>query len=65
MYWTLQLSPRKPLPTMVWIHGGAFKMGDSSEMLYGPDYLLANENDIVYVSLNYRLGALGKRSQRH
>lgn len=32
-------------------------MGDSSEMMYGPDYLLAN--DIVYVSLNYRLGVLG------
>lgn len=45
---------------MVWIHGGAFKFGDSSEMMYGPDYLLADENDIVFVSLNYRLGALGK-----
>lgn len=43
---------------MVWIHGGAFKFGDGSEMIYGPDYLLAN--DVVYVSLNYRLGVLGK-----
>lgn len=44
---------------MVWIHGGAFKFGDSSEMMYGPDYLLADENDVVFVSLNYRLGVLG------
>lgn len=43
---------------MVWIHGGGFKFGDSSEMLYGPDYLLAK--DIVFVSFNYRLGVLGK-----
>jgi len=55
--YTKEVTPRKPLPVMVWIHGGAFKMGDSSEMVYGPDYLLAN--DIVYVSLNYRLGVLG------
>lgn len=48
---------------MVWIHGGAFKFGDSSEMMYGPDYLLAN--DIVYVSLNYRLGVLGKYEKRN
>ncbi|XP_037028874.1 esterase B1-like [Bradysia coprophila] len=57
--YTKELSPRKLLPVMVWIHGGAFIFGDSSEMLYGPDYLLADENDIVFVSMNYRLGALG------
>lgn len=45
---------------MVWIHGGAFKFGDGSETIYGPDYLLAN--DVVYVSLNYRLGALGNKN---
>lgn len=43
---------------MVWIHGGGFKFGDSSEMIYGPDYLLSK--DIVYVSMNYRLGVLGE-----
>lgn len=55
--YTKELSPRKPLPVMVWIHGGGFKFGDSSEMLYGPDYLLSK--DVVFVSLNYRLGVLG------
>lgn len=43
---------------MVWIHGGAFKTGSGGETIYGPDYLLSK--NVVYVSLNYRLGALGK-----
>lgn len=42
---------------MVWIHGGAFKYGDTTENLYGPDYLL--QKNVVFVSINYRLGALG------
>jgi len=45
------------LPVMVWIHGGGFKFGDGSETVYGPDYLLSK--DIVFVSMNYRLGVLG------
>ncbi len=47
---------------MVWIHGGGFKFGDSTEMIYGPDYLLSK--DIVFVSINYRLGVLGKNKLR-
>lgn len=42
---------------MAWIHGGAFKTGSSSEFYHGPDYLMQKE--IVLVSFNYRLGALG------
>lgn len=48
---------------MAFIHGGGFKSGDSSELMYGPDYLLAK--DIVFVSMNYRLGVLGKHSIRY
>lgn len=44
---------------MVWIHGGAFLRGSSNENWYGPDYLL--QKDIVFISFNYRLGALGKK----
>ena len=43
---------------MVWIHGGAFTMGSASSEVYGPEYLI--EHDIVLVTTNYRLGALGK-----
>uniref|UniRef100_A0A336L0F2 Carboxylic ester hydrolase n=1 Tax=Culicoides sonorensis TaxID=179676 RepID=A0A336L0F2_CULSO len=47
----------KPLPVMVWLHGGAFKAGSGNFPLTGPDFLV-NEGVIV-VTLNYRLGALG------
>lgn len=43
---------------MVYIYGGAFKTGSSSESQYAPDYLL--QKDVVIVSFNYRLGAFGK-----
>ena len=40
---------------MVWIHGGAFLVGNGYDK---PDYLVAK--DVIVVSINYRLGALGK-----
>lgn len=45
-------------PVLVWIHGGAFILGSGSQMLYngGP---LARRGDVVVVTINYRLGALG------
>lgn len=41
----------------VWIHGGAFIIGDGNDLIYGAD-LLVRENVIV-VTLNYRLSSLG------
>lgn len=46
-----------PMPVMVWLHGGAFKAGSGNFPLTGPDFLV-NE-DVVVVTLNYRLGSLG------
>lgn len=45
-------------PVLFWIHGGGFTHGAGYEDLYdgGP---LAVRGDVVVVSLNYRLGALG------
>ncbi|ODM96611.1 Esterase E4 [Orchesella cincta] len=48
-------SQKERLPVMVFIHGGGFFFGSSS--IYGPAYLL--DQDVVLVSVNYRLGALG------
>lgn len=45
-------------PVMVWIHGGGYLQGCGDDKFYGPDYLL--RKDIVYVSMNYRLGIFGK-----
>lgn len=45
-------------PVLVYIHGGANYLGSSnSENDVGPDYLM--DHDIVLVTMNYRLGALG------
>jgi para-nitrobenzyl esterase len=48
----------RPRPVMVWIHGGAFVMGSSAQPGYGGHHLARN-GDVVYVSVNYRLGAFG------
>lgn len=45
-------------PVMVFIHGGAYLLGSSSMGLYDGKRLV-RRGDIVYVSINYRLGALG------
>ncbi|ETN61217.1 esterase B1 [Anopheles darlingi] len=55
--YTKQLNPTKPLPVLLWIHGGAFMRGSSGTEMYAPDYLL--QKDVVFVSFNYRIGAFG------
>ncbi|BET01052.1 Carboxylesterase [Nesidiocoris tenuis] len=42
---------------MLWIHGGGYESGSGSKTEYGPE-LLMNE-DIVLVTINYRLSVLG------
>ncbi len=55
--WTPEMKPAKPLPVMVWIHGGGFHGGAGSTPEYdGAD--LAREN-VVVVTVNYRLGIFG------
>ena len=48
----------KPKPVMFWIHGGAYFIGFSSQATYNGRYL-AEKGDVVIVTINYRLGALG------
>lgn len=43
-------------PVLCWIHGGAFTLGSGNDY---PAVELASANDIVVVTVNYRLGALG------
>ena len=45
----------KKWPVLVWIHGGNFARGSAAE--YDPDYLL--DEDIVLVTIQYRLGMFG------
>jgi para-nitrobenzyl esterase len=45
-------------PVMVWLHGGAYVFGSSSQPLYD-GRALVTDGDVVVVTVNYRLGALG------
>jgi para-nitrobenzyl esterase len=47
-----------PRPVMVYIHGGAFGIGAGSAPVYDGSRFVAH-GDVVYVTVNYRLGALG------
>ena len=45
-------------PVLVWIHGGGYAQG--SKAYYGiPGEIEAQSNDIIFVSINYRLSAFG------
>ncbi|CAG9820754.1 unnamed protein product [Phaedon cochleariae] len=45
-------------PVMVFIHGGGFMYGSNKKAYVGPHYLMCD--DIVLVTINYRLGVFGK-----
>src|SRR5262249_42052277 len=45
------------LPVMVWIYGGSFRNGGTSVPVYNGGYLAAT-NDVVLITIKYRLGAL-------
>lgn len=45
-------------PVLVWIHGGAYVTGSGSTPWYDGQRFAAN-HDVVVVTINYRLGALG------
>ncbi len=45
-------------PVLVWIHGGSFMSGSGASVLYRGDRL-SRLGDVVVVTINYRLGALG------
>ncbi|MEU6572747.1 carboxylesterase family protein [Streptomyces sp. NPDC046805] len=55
--WTPVPEPGAGLPVMVWLHGGAFSNGSGSASGY--DGHAFARDGVVYVSLNYRLGADG------
>ncbi len=52
--WTPDVDRSKLRPVMVWIHGGGFRTGSGNI----PGDVLASQ-DVVVVSMNYRLGPLG------
>src|SRR6266568_1625211 len=55
--WTPARSSSERLPVMVWIHGGGFRAGATSEPIYNGDHLA--KKGVVVVSITYRLGPFG------
>ncbi|WP_239954986.1 carboxylesterase/lipase family protein [Pantoea sp. Z09] len=55
--WTPDVEPSRPLPVMVWLHGGGFAMGSGGLPPYSGKPLAAR--GAVVVTINYRLGHLG------
>ncbi len=55
--WSGSEPDQGPLPVMFFIHGGGYIMGSSATPLY--DGAALARRGCVYVSVNYRLGALG------
>lgn len=54
---TPYLNPEKSLPVVCYIHGGGFQYPYGTIDMYGGDYLL--QKDIIYVTINYRVGPIG------
>ncbi|RZK61815.1 MAG: carboxylesterase family protein [Hymenobacter sp.] len=55
--WTGAAAGQARRPVYIFIHGGAFLTGDGSDALYDGESMA--RQGVVYVTLNYRLGALG------
>jgi para-nitrobenzyl esterase len=55
--WTPARSAAAKLPVMVWIYGGGFQIGATSQSAYDGEALAAQ--GAVLVSINYRLGIFG------
>ena len=53
----------RPLPILVWFHGGGLIQGSAVEPLYNGAALAAGQG-VVVVTVNYRLGALGYLAHR-
>jgi para-nitrobenzyl esterase len=57
--WTPALKDGKKRPVMFWIHGGGYTNGNAIEQDGYHGENLARAGDVVFVSINHRLGPLG------
>jgi para-nitrobenzyl esterase len=56
--WTPALDEGRKLPVMVWLHGGGYTSGSGGFVCYD-GIELARKHDVVVVTVNHRLSALG------
>ena len=57
--WTPSINDNSKRPVMVWLHGGGYVAGCSQEHPAYDGENLARNHDVVLVSVNHRLGAVG------
>src|ERR1700733_13653236 len=57
--WTPSINDNGKRPVMVWLHGGGYVAGCSQEHPAYDGENLARNHDVVLVSVNHRLGAVG------
>lgn len=64
--WTPDPAPAEPLPVMVWFHGGGNEFGSAGDAiplglggLIFDGQILTERQNVVVVTINYRLGKLG------
>jgi para-nitrobenzyl esterase len=55
--WTPDTEPEKPLPVMIWIHGGGYSQGSGNIARLNSSAMAAQ--GVVLVTVNYRLHAFG------
>ncbi|GHI06832.1 carboxylesterase [Streptomyces cellostaticus] len=56
--WTPDPDPSSARPVMVWIYGGAYKLGHAGQPGYDARHI-AKDGDVVVVTFNYRVGMEG------
>jgi para-nitrobenzyl esterase len=57
--WSPAVNDGAKRPVMVWLHGGGYSAGSGQELLSYDGENLSRRGDVVVVSLNHRLNALG------
>lgn len=57
--WTQTLDNEAKKPVVVWLHGGGYSSGASSELAVYDGTNISQKGDLVFVSVNHRLNVLG------
>ena len=57
--WRADDAATEKKPVMVWIHGGAFEVGGTSEPREEGTNFVRENPDVIFVSITYRLGVYG------